>query len=204
MIFGTVFTGQIKTQGKQYIETKMFCLIIPIYVVNTLLVTDIVGNGRKGIEIKTNIHSIIASIIRIIITIICVFSIGAYIGNYDEMAWLAIPTITSLFLTIYFWFYFGKTTKYERFARKQFAKEFELYILPSWLKNSTLRFYFESLKKKFTTKYGKEMNWKEKLLNASKFDEDFSLFYCLTALESELGDNTELKKILKDITLKNY
>jgi hypothetical protein len=79
MIFGTVFTGHVKTQNKQWIESKVFCLGIPLYVTNTMLVTDVTGRGRRGVEIKTNSISIIAAILRPIVTVLCFFQLALFL-----------------------------------------------------------------------------------------------------------------------------
>jgi hypothetical protein len=202
MIFGTVFTGHVKTQEKQWIETKLFCLFIPLYVVNTMLVTDVTGNGRRGIPINTNSTSIIAAIIRPIVTVICLFSIGAFIGNYDTMLWLLIPAILSVPLFIYGWFFFGKTTKHEKFVRKQFGLLFGLYFMPEWLPRDQVISNFENLKKAYVSNFG-TTDWKEKVRNAQYNSEGFSLFYCLTALENCLDYNAETEKMLKEISAQN-
>jgi hypothetical protein len=194
MIFGTVFTGQIKTQDKQYIETKMFCLIVPIYVVNSMLVTEVVANGRKGIELKKNSLSIMAAIIRPIISIALFFSVGAYIGNYDTMPWLIAPLIFTLGLFVYFWFYFGRTTAYEKFIRLQFAKELGLYIFPKWLKQQQARTFFEQLKKQYLVKNSTE-NWVEKINTVPYYSEEFSLAFCLAALENYLNPDIEKEQL---------
>lgn len=204
MIFGTVFTGLVKTQNKQWIESKVFCLGIPLYVTNTMLVTDIAGRGRRGIEIKTNRTSIIAAIIRPIVTVLCVFSIGGFIGNYGSAAWswLIYPAIISLALTIYCWFFFGKTTKQEKFVRQQFGAVLGLYYMPKWLNASDVSTHFNKLKKAYVSKFG-TTDWKEKLKSMFYHDEDFSLAYCLTSLENCLAYNADSEALLKDITAQN-
>ncbi|WP_271766122.1 hypothetical protein [Aquimarina algiphila] len=204
MIFGTVFTGQIKSQNKQCIETKVFCFIVPIYVMTTTLVTDMLPRGRKGVEIKTNKTSIIAAFIRPIISVLTFFSIGAYIGNFEnnEWQWLIIPSLISISLFVYFWFYFGKTTKKEAFIRNQFAKETGLYFIPNWMKNMNLKHFFAELKKKYKQEFNDE-SWNDKLIGLSKYDSNFSLFFCLTALEAELNNDLK-KKDLIDKTTKTF
>ncbi|NVK08331.1 MAG: hypothetical protein HWD89_04715 [Tenacibaculum sp.] len=203
MIFGTVFTGQIKSQNKQCIETKVFCFVIPIYIMTTTLVTDVVPKGRKGIEIKTNKISVIAAIIRPIISVLTFFSIGAYIGNLgnDEWQWLIIPSIISFSLFIYFWFFFGKTTKKEAFIRSQFAKETGLYFIPNWLKKMNLKYFFNELNKKYRKDFDDEL-WDDKLIGLSKYDPKFSLLFCLTALDGELNNDVRKKELINTITKK--
>jgi hypothetical protein len=200
MIFGTVFTGQVKTQEKQYIETKVFCFIIPLWVVSTLLVTEWIVNGRKGIEIKTNSISVIASIIRPLVTLLLVGVVGVYLGN-DNMQWLVIPGIVTILLFCYCWFYFGRTTKYERFVREQFGKQIGLFIMPNWLKNYEVKTNYEKLKKIYVTNF-RTSDWKEKITKIPYYNEEFSLAYCITALENEYEKNPDTEKILKDIAAK--
>jgi hypothetical protein len=199
MIFGTVFTGQVKTQERQYIETKVFCFIVPLFVVTTLLVTEVTANGRRGLEIKSNRASIIATIIRPLISVLCIFAIGAFIGNYNTMLWLLIPALLTTALFIYVWFYFGKTTKYERFVREQFGKQFGLYFMPNWLKPFELKSKFEGLKKIYISNFG-TTDWKEKIRNMPYYKEEFSLLYCLSALENTINNNPETEKMLREIS----
>jgi hypothetical protein len=205
MIFGTVFTGLVKTQNKQWIESKVFCLGIPLYVTNTMLVTDIAGRGRRGIEIKTNSTSIIAAIIRPIVTILAVFSVGGYIGNSGDpkWSWLIFPAILSTALMVYCWFFFGKANKHEKFVRKQFAEVFGLYFMPHWLHDHMVASNFEKLKKAYVSKFG-TTDWKEKLKSTQyQHIDGFSLYYCLTALENHLSYNAETEALLKDIAAQN-
>lgn len=205
MIIGTVFTGHVKTQNKQWIESKVFCLGIPLYVTTTMLVTDVTGRGRRGIEIKRNWTSIIAAFIRIISTLLCVFSIGGYIGNYGSQhwAWLIYPAILSTALMIYCWFFFGKTTKHEKFVRQQLGDVFGLYFMPHWLHDYEVNNHFEKLKKAYVAKYG-AADWKEKLKTAQfQHVDGFSLYYSLTFLENHIGYNAETEALLKDIEAQN-
>ena len=196
MIFGTVFTGQIKTQNKQYIETKMLCIFVPIYVVTTMLVTEVLASGRMGIEIKTNPLSIVAAALRSIITIIFLFSLAAFLANYDTMTWLLIPTIVSLILFVYLWFYFGRTTPYERFVREQFGKTFGIYAMPEWLQENACRNYYERAVVAYEKNYNTR-DWKDKLNSTMPGESDFNLGYCITYLESILNRDTEIEILLR-------
>jgi hypothetical protein len=197
MTIGTIFIGQIKTQEGQYVETKMFCFIFPLYVVTTLLVTGITGDGRVGVEIKTQKISVIAAYLRLFITIAFIFSIGATIGNYDTMSWLFIPLIFTAGLTVYLWFYFGKSTKYENFIREQFAKQLDLYILPKWMKPHQVKNHFETFKKAYLAK-NNASDWKVNTGKLNHYDEAFSLAFCLTALENEMKHDDSANNVLKN------
>jgi hypothetical protein len=198
MIFGTVFTGHVKTQEKQWIESKVFCLGIPLYVTNTMLVTEVTGNGRSGIEIKTNGVSIAAAVIRPIVTILCFFSVVAFIANYDEMLWLLGPAVVTSVLFVYSWFYFGKTTRHERFVRNQFGALFGFYFMPHWLESATAQSYLERLKAVYVSRYG-ATDWKEKLKGATYGEEVFTICYCLVALENAMTHRAETDSMLKEI-----
>jgi hypothetical protein len=164
-----------------------------------MLVTDVTGRGRRGVEIKTNSISIIAAIIRPIVTIAWVFAIGAFIGNYDTMLWLLGPAIISTALFVYCWFFFGKTTKHERFVRQQLGDVFGLYFMPHWLHDHDVASHFEKLKKAYVAKFG-AADWREKLKGAQFQQVDgFSLYYSLTVLENHLAYNAETEAWLKDI-----
>jgi len=196
MIFGTVFTGQIKTQNKQYVETKMLCIFIPIYVMTTMLVTEVLPSGRQGIEIKTNPLSIVAAAVRSIITVIFLFSLVAFIANYDTMMWLLIPTIVSLALFVYLWFYFGRTTPYEKFVREQFGTIFGIYAMPEWLMEDVCQRYYERAAAAYEQKYNAR-DWKDKLKSTMPGESDFTLGYCIAHLENVLNGDTEIKILLR-------
>ncbi|MCL5247655.1 hypothetical protein M4I21_17695 [Cellulophaga sp. 20_2_10] len=200
MIIGTVFTGQIKSQNGQYIETKAFCFILPIYRTNTLLVTGLEGSGRKGIEIKPNKMSLIASYIRLIVTIPAVFAIIAGLNNINnsEWQWLMIPALILLCLSIYFWLFFGKSTKKETFIRYHFHKKTKLYVLPEWLKYKDLKLFYNNLKNEYKTIQNDEL-WAEKLIGLPTYDTNFSLYFCLTALDAELNKTLKSKKVISEI-----
>lgn len=200
MIFGTVFTGQVKTQEKQYIESKLFCFIVPLSVITTMLVTEVTPKGRLGLQIKTNKTSIIAAAIRPLISIPFIFSFIAFLANYDTMFWLLVPTLILFFLFVYAWFFFGKTTKSERFIRSQFGKQLGLYFMPNWLKSEDLKGMFEVLKNKYTSEFG-DTDWKEKFKTISSKNDNFSLVFCLTALENEIIKDPKIDKLIKSFTL---
>jgi hypothetical protein len=204
IIIGAIFIGHVKTQASQWIETKVFCFVIPLYIINTMLITDVEGRGRRGIEIKTNRTSIIAAIIRPIVTGICIVAVGGFIGNYGSRSWswLIYPATISTALMIYCWFFFGRTTKREKFVRQQFGQVFGLYFMPEWLKAYEVKGKFEKAKKAYVSKFG-TTDWKEKLKSMFYHDEDFSLAYCLTSLENSLAYNADSETLLKDITAQN-
>jgi len=204
MRFGTLFTGHVKTQDRQCVETKVFSFIIPVYIMNSILVTAIVGRGRQGLEIKTNKISVIASLLRVLATASFFFFTAAYIGNFGtkRWEWLIFPAVTSFILSIFFWFFFGKTTKKEKFIRDQFFKKTEYYLMPSWLKTKNLTHYFYKLKKEYKGKFKNE-SWADKLRDLSKNNPEFPLCFCLTALDAELNKNDELEIQINDIVKKN-
>jgi hypothetical protein len=203
MIFGTVFTGHVKTQEHQWIESKVFCLGIPLYVTTTMLVTEVTGSGgRLGIEIKTNKISIAAAVIRPIITIFFVFSVAAFIANYDEMLWLLAPAVTTTALFVYSWFFFGKTTKRERFVRKQFGTLVGIYFMPHWLDSNTVQSYINRLKEAYISHFG-TTDWKVKLKGLKYEDDAFTICYCLTALENTIAYDAETDRMLNEIAAHN-
>jgi hypothetical protein len=199
MILSEVFLGKIKKQNNQYIETKFFCIgIIPMNPISSILVTEVNNDGRKGIEIKKNKLSIFAVIFRFLSTF-CFLSSGIFYpsGFFEQDTVLKVfKVLITLSLTIYFWFFFGKTTKKEKFIRNQFGKIFGLYFMPEWLYLEEFEKFNDSAKTFFITKFNSQ-NWSENL-NKSKHDEDdFALFYCLSYFENILHPNKKNEKILQ-------
>ena len=199
MTLGEMFLGKIKTQNKQYIETKFFCIgIIPINPISSILVTESNSNGRKGIDIMKNKMSIIAVILRFVSTF-CFLSSGIFYPSgffKEDVIMKILKVLITLLLTIYFWFFFGKTTKKEEFIRKQFGEIFGLYFMPEWLYLDEFEKFNESAKTFFITKFSSQ-NWSEKLNKAKYNDNDFALFYCLSYFENILHPNKKVENIIQ-------
>jgi hypothetical protein len=199
MILREAFLGKIKTQNKQFIETKFFCIgIIPINPISSMLVTESDGNSRIGIEIMKNKLSILAVILRLLSTIMFLSS-GIFYpsGYFEENTMLKVfKVIITLLLAIYFWFFFGKTTKKEKFIRNQFGKIYGLYFMPEWLYLDEFEKFNESAKNLFITRYSSE-SWSEKLKTSRYNDDDFALFYCLSYFENILHPDKKVKNIIQ-------
>ena len=165
MILREAFLGKIKTQNKQFIETKFFCIgIIPINPISSMLVTESDGNSRIGIEIMKNKLSILAVILRLLSTIMFLSS-GIFYpsGYFEENTMLKVfKVIITLLLAIYFWFFFGKTTKKEKFIRNQFVKIYGLYFMPEWLYLDEFEKFNESAKNLFYTATILKLKYRQK------------------------------------------
>jgi hypothetical protein len=199
---GNAFTGQVKTQSAQWIETELFWFIIPLYAVSAMFVSDVDARGRVGFGIKINKTSAIAAFVRPVFFLLSIFSVGAYIGNFDIMPWLMIPAVLSTALFVYFARYFGKTTKKEQFVRKQFGELLGYYFMPQWLLPHSLSVHFDNLKRVYTTSFG-TIDWKERLRNTQYYDEGFQLFFCLTSLENCINYKADTEKMLNEIAIQN-
>lgn len=199
MTLREAFLGKIKIQNKQFIETKFFCIgIIPINPISSMLVTELDGNSRIGIEIMKNKLSILAVILRLLSTIMFLSS-GIFYpsGYFEENTILKVfKVIITLLVAIYFWFFFGKTTKKEKFIRNQFGKIYGLYFMPEWLYLDEFEKFNESAKKIFIAKYSSE-SWSEKLNTSRYNDDDFALFYCLSYFENILHPDKKIKNIIE-------
>jgi hypothetical protein len=197
MIFGTFFTGRVKTQNEQFIETKIFSFIIPIYPISSMLVTETLSRGRRGIDIMKNKLSVIAAILRILSTFSFLFFSFIYHGSYSESIFIKIlRVIIPLSLAIYFWFFFGKTKSKEKFVRNQFGKIFGLYFMPEWLYLDEFKKMNDDAKKTYRTKNSSD-SWIEKL-NTTKFnDDDFALIYCISYFENILNPNKNTSELLE-------
>lgn len=104
IIIGTMFAGQIKSLHQQYISTKLFFFIIPIFPTMSMLVVNREFlSGRKGIEIPMNKLSTIAAYMRIISIPVAVL---LYLLIDDLTSWQKISALLlSISLLVYVWFF---------------------------------------------------------------------------------------------------
>jgi len=145
MIFGSTFSGHVKTQNHQWVESKVIAFFIPIAIPYSFLVTEVTGTGRKGIELNVVPVSVSAILLRAIVTVIAFFAVAASIANLTELPWLIPVALASLAAFYYAWFIFGKTQPEEMLVREAFYRTTGFSVLPEWLRNAQLTRFYTSL-----------------------------------------------------------
>ncbi len=174
IFFGTGFFGKVKKQNNQWIETKFFYLMVPIYPINSMLVTSSRWRERQGMEIPLNKTSIIALYGRLVSTAFAViswinyyiYSTGYYISYGDMHApRFYFPFFQILFtaLAIYFWFFYGKTKKEEFIQRDKIGKSIGVYAMPEWFYTDKAKAILDDLERSYLLDFNS--NWKEDLMS---------------------------------------
>jgi hypothetical protein len=194
IIIGTMFAGQIKSLHGQYISTKVFILGLPIFPIDSILVTKkefLVG--RNGIEIPKNNISITAAFLRIWLIPLAALLFFLLRFQTDTSAFTFIGLTALAF--IYLWFIFGRSTAKENFAREHFGKIFHVYFMPEWLYFEDLEKFQKAAMKNYNEEFGNE-DWESELKKIQIGDLRFSLVYCTAYLTIQLKDMESKRKIL--------
>lgn len=145
MIIGTVFIGGVKKYKSQQIQTKFFMLGVPLFPMeNSMLVTEIVSNGRRGIPIKPHAQSVIAGYARIFVLLAAIFSI---VVDHTRTSLILLGA-----LDVYLWFFYGRSTEEENEIRELIGDYTNLYAMPEWLENTTLYPIFNQLNRVYESK----------------------------------------------------
>jgi len=145
MIFGSTFSGHVKTQNHQWVESKVIAFFIPIAIPYSFLVTEVTGTGRKGIELNVVPISVTAILLRAIVTVVSFFTVAASVANVTNLPWLIPVALVSLAGFYYAWFVFGKTKPEEMLVREAFYRTTGFSVMPEWLRNSQLTSFYTSL-----------------------------------------------------------
>lgn len=175
IFFGTGFFGKVKKQNNQWIETKFFYLMVPIYPISSMLVTNSRWRERQGMEIPLNKTSIKALYGRLISTVFAVISWFNFYISYSDSYYITssntiaershFPFFQIIFtaLCVYFWFFYGKTKKEEFIQREKLGKSIGLYAMPEWFYADKVRAILDDLEKSYQLDFNS--NWKEDLMS---------------------------------------
>lgn len=176
IFFGTGFFGKVKKQNNQWIETKFFYLMVPIYPINSMLVTNSRWRERQGMEIPLNKTSIKALYGRLISTIFAIISWFNFYINYSDSAYYItssntiaershFPFFQIIFtaLCIYFWFFYGKTKEEEFIQRDKVGRAIGLYAMPEWFYTDKAKAILDDLERSYQLDFNS--NWKEDLMS---------------------------------------
>jgi hypothetical protein len=149
MIFGSTFSGQIKTQNGQWIETRVHAFILPVSCPYSLLVTERDSTARKGLPLKTLPLSVVAMTIRSIVTVLAFCSVAIVLANWGEMLWMIPVSLAAIALFVYVWFHFGKTSTDEMLVREAFFRSTGFSVLPEWLSGGEAASLHTNLKRNY-------------------------------------------------------
>ncbi|GGH70906.1 hypothetical protein HNQ91_003117 [Filimonas zeae] len=145
MIFGSTYSGHVKTQNHQWVESKVVAFFIPIAIPSSFLVTEVTVAGRRGIELNIVPVSVTAILLRAIVTVIAFFAVAASAANVTNLPWLIPVALASLVAFYYAWFVYGKTQPEEMLVREAFYRTTGFSVLPEWLRNAQLTSFYSSL-----------------------------------------------------------
>jgi hypothetical protein len=223
--FGTGITRAYKEINGQYICSKCFYILTPLFIINTYLVVIKDKENVKNIELNSQNKALLFSwgfffclvgiFLSIIFGVILVPEILSY-GRiiFDELFYLFLIIVLPLLilgtLMILFYFKLARNLPYEVFVREQFYKITGYYIMPEWIYNSTFSDIYESSEDFFSNIYeSMKNNYKQKTGNCdweialkllNPLDELFALTFCLTYIDNFKNKN----KLANNILMEKY
>lgn len=192
IIFGTAFLGKVKTLNNQCIETKFFCFFVPLFPINSMLVTSSGWNNRQGIEIPLNSISVISVYARLVSFIV---AISNWIFYYSSTSMYyqdtSLPWSALIFsaLCIYFCFFFGKSTKLENEQRNKMGKAIGIYAMPNWFYYDKIKSMLDDLNIKYKILF--ESDWKSDLMKNEIPENKLPILYALAVFNLMFYDEPE-------------
>lgn len=193
IVIGTVFCGRIKSQGGQYITTKMFCLGIPLFPLDCMLVTKGgFGSSRYGMAIPWHGTSIAASYLRIL-----VLAVGAGIIALASPDIRPLAVLFAVALAGATWFLLGRSSAKERFVRSQFYAVFGIHFLPQWLYQPDFERLFNAAQAQHMALFN-DNDWAQRIKTLHPGQEAFPLVYVLSMMDSMVRQDHQLAEVLEN------
>jgi hypothetical protein len=167
-----------------------------------MLVTSTGFRSRNGKSIATNKKSIIATYCRLFTLLLTVLTIGiisteGYQTAEEAQHAFAVDIIKIvLFISacIYFFFFYGKSTKEDIILRNKVGSCIGLYALPGWFYSQQTEDYLRAFQLQYNQKYPGQ-DWKKDLFDKEIEQEKrrllfaIALFNCMTY---DIPENDEL------------
>jgi hypothetical protein len=130
MLIGTIFLGKIKTVNRQWIETKFFIFLIPLYPIHSMYVLSASQHERRGIILPVNRMSAIAGYTRGLLFTAAIILMVVGINEGGLVLGIAIAAILCW---VYMMFFFGKASAAEQAERSRVGSVCGFFILPEWI-----------------------------------------------------------------------
>jgi hypothetical protein len=169
LVFGSIFGGKVLQVDKQWIETKYFLLMVPLFPVSTMFVTHSEHNRRNGFEISSVGGSIGHGYLRFFCLIFAIAAFGFSLAGspymYDNFP--VSPALTgTVFALLYAWSVMNKryATGEHLLERKRLGAIVGLNALPEWIPFVLRKELEEKIRKEVLEVFGND-NIKEIVQN---------------------------------------
>jgi len=139
MRIGTIFSGKMKTFNNQFISTKFFMFIIPLFPIESYF---FINNKNEGFEIGLHKQSVIkayASIFSLVLGSFILLMHGSFYHYKLLYQYGSIIGFFLILLSLYFFFEYGKTTEEEKKERFLYEKAIKINALPEYLNENATR-----------------------------------------------------------------
>ena len=193
ILFGTTFLGKVDKIEEQWIETNFFYLFVPLFPIDSMLVTSSEFRRRQGMKVALNTKSVIAGYARVYLFllsagliwmnwIIAADSFGPFAIRYDFFFFLMLAAVASW---VYFMFFFGRPKDIDVKIRKKIATCTGLYALPEWFDYDESEQFLKKYLHSYQQMYP-DADWKKDLESAHLPEKKhqhlyaIALFNCMT------------------------
>lgn len=200
IIFGSIFGGKVQQVEKQWIETKFFLLMVPLFPVSTMFVTHSEYNKRNGFEINSYGKSIGHGYLRFFSLILAIAGLG--VSLYGDAYFIEdMPVSPALAGTVcallYAWSQMNHryTTGEQLLERKRLGAIVGLNALPEWMPLPLRNQLEQKIKGEITEAFGSD-NIKELVQRRGVSLQQTALLYAY--LRYKMADSSAASTYQKD------
>ncbi len=161
IIFGSIFGGKVQQADKQWIETKYFLLMIPLFPVSTMFVTGSDFRTRNGFEISSYGKSVGHGYLRFFSFILALVCLGVSLfGDTDLYRELPVsPAIAgTAFALLYAWSALNhrNATGEDLLERRRLGAIVGLNALPEWMPVTLRKELEEKIRQEVIAAFGSD------------------------------------------------
>jgi hypothetical protein len=155
IIIGTYFGGKTKKLQNQWIETKYFLLMVPLFPISSIFVTESTFGRRKGVPVQYTGESTFHGYLRFFTL---VFTILIFIfQNYASHDFTySLPIVFMVTAGLYVWSTFEKSMDKSKDVdeRLKLGAIIGLNALPEWLEKPAFTEMLEKIKAEVNQEFG--------------------------------------------------
>lgn len=192
IIFGSIFGGKVEQADEQWIETKYFLLMVPLFPTSTMFVTKSQYNRRNGFEIGSYGKSVGHGYLRFFTLILGIAAFGVSLfagpGIHQEMPFS--PALAgTLFALLYAWSVMNHryATGEQLMERKRLGAIVGLNALPEWMPLQLRQQLEEKIRGEIVQSFGSD-NIKELVQKRGASAQQTALLYAY--LRYKMADST--------------
>ena len=200
IIFGSIFGGKVQQVDKQWIETKFFLLMVPLFPTSTMFVTNSEHNRRNGFEISSYGASVGHGYLRFFSLILGLGCYGVSLfGDTDLFREFPVsPALAgTAFALVYAWSVMTKryATGEQLLERRRLGAIVGLNALPEWMPLQLRVQLEEKIKNELQQSFGSD-NIKELVQKRGVSLQQTALLYAY--LRYRMADSTTAANYQKD------